>query len=100
MVWPTASDVKARSTHLAPEQEGSRSPPNPFTMRICDLCLKKVSALRNGPPEFPQMETCEECDHDLLRRLSSIEACIVQIRLQMRAEAVTEWRRERGAKQS
>lgn len=69
-----------------------------MTMKICDLCQCKVSALRNGPPEFPQMETCEECDRDLLRRLSAIESRILEIRLQLRAEAVAEWRREREMK--
>ncbi len=67
-------------------------------MKICDLCLKKVTALRNGPPEFPATETCEECDRDLLRRLSALEARIVEIRQRMRAEVIEEWRKERGPK--
>ena len=60
--------------------------------------MKKVSALRNGPPELPPMETCEECDRDLLQRLSAIEARVMEIRQQMRAEAVEEWRTERGTR--
>jgi hypothetical protein len=46
------------------------------------------------------METCEECDRDLLRRLSTIEVSILEIRQRMRAEAVEEWRTERGPKQA
>jgi hypothetical protein len=67
-------------------------------MKICDLCRKKVTTLRSGPPELPPMETCEECDRDLLRRLSVIEVRIVEIRQRMRAEAVTEWRGEQMPK--
>jgi hypothetical protein len=69
-------------------------------MKICDLCQKKVTSLRTGPPELPASETCEECDQDLLRRLSMLEAQIVEIRQQLRVEAITEWRRERGKKET
>ena len=53
-------------------------------MKICDLCQMKATSLRAGPPEFPSMETCEDCAQDFLRRLSILEARIVEIRQRLR----------------
>ena len=66
-------------------------------MKICDICAKKVADLKSGPPELQSMDVCEECFQDLLRRLAKMEQRLVETKQQLRVEAITEWRRERGA---
>jgi hypothetical protein len=67
-------------------------------MKICDICEKKVTSLRAGPFELGTKEICEECDQDLLRRLSVVDRRVVEIGRQMRGEAIKEWQGQRGVK--
>ena len=66
------------------------------SMKICDVCQKPCSALRAGPAEAPDIETCEDCCQDSLRRFREIEQQLMKTRLELRIVAVQEWRRERG----
>ena len=68
-------------------------------MKICDICAKKVTDLKSGPPELQPMDVCADCFHDLLQRLSKMEQRLVEARGQWRVEAITGWRRERAAKE-
>jgi ribosome-binding protein aMBF1 (putative translation factor) len=67
-------------------------------MMQCDICGKKVSRLERGLPELEALDVCEECRQDLSRRQSAVEKRLVELRQKMRAEAITDWRRERAAK--
>ena len=66
-------------------------------MKICDICRKTVTHLQSGPPELEQIEVCGECFHDLLRRFSIVEQRLAETKRHLRAEVITEWRREREA---
>ncbi|MGA2137521.1 MAG: hypothetical protein ABSH14_01540 [Verrucomicrobiia bacterium] len=67
-------------------------------MKICDICAKTVTRLDPGPPELESVEICEECSRDLLRRFAGGERRLAEMKRQMRDTAITEWKRERGAK--
>jgi hypothetical protein len=68
-------------------------------MKICDICRKTVTNLQSGPPELDQIEICGECLGDLLRRFSIVEKRLAETKGQWRVEAITEWQRERAAKE-
>ena len=67
-------------------------------MKICDICAKKVTDLQSGPPEIDKVEVCGECLNDLRQQFSIVEQRLAETKGQWRAEAITEWRREREPK--
>ena len=67
-------------------------------MKICDICAKKVTDLKPGPPELLPLDVCDECFQDFLRRLSQMEKRLAETKGQWRVEAITEWRMEREPK--
>ena len=64
-------------------------------MMICDVCGTKVGRLERGPPDLESLDACETCLQDLQRRQSAVEQRLAEMRRQMRAETITQWRRER-----
>jgi len=84
---------------VASEQHDAGNPsvtPEHLQMKICDLCRDTVTNLKPGPCECGSLETCDACSDDLLRRLSQLERRVMEIRSQLRAEAIDAWRKERG----
>jgi hypothetical protein len=64
-------------------------------MKICDICQRTVDSLTPCPVECADLEMCGNCQADILARFHLVERRILEVRAQLRLEAIGAWRRER-----
>jgi ribosome-binding protein aMBF1 (putative translation factor) len=67
-------------------------------MKICDICQHTVTSLSQCPVECANLEMCGDCSANILARFHAVEQRILEVRVQLRIEAVEAWRRERAPK--
>ena len=76
-------------------QGSERVAGNIIAMKICDICGKTTDRLESGPEGVGSLDLCGDCRYDLIKRLSKLDQHLTEMRTQMRADTITEWRTAR-----
>ena len=67
-------------------------------MKICDICSGIATLLTSCPIECENLEMCGNCAANILPRFHSVEKRILEVRVQLRLEAIEAWRLDRAPK--